>query len=358
MKIIWRSLTKAALLLAIGAAAFYALEATDDLLFSSLGWPVDTPAGDALPEVAIPPDSPKPPRERKGNLWLTRAVARLEQRQSIAAKIKQVGWVNGELVETFGEYRQLASGDRQRFMFTLQGQLAGRPAQLLRVSDGRYLWTDLHWRAEEDSTDRTITRVDLRRVQRSASAAAQPTPEPGRAVAEMVEPGDWSRFGGLPMLLAALNENFDFGAGRAMQLREQEVIAMVGRWNPGKVESLFGATVDSTMTSLPDRAPRLVVVALDRQTLFPKLVEYRAKGDPQATDRKSDEALLSASRRPMLKIDLLEPVFDAPLSKEQFAYAPPPGIDWTDQTTRHLSIAQSRQKREKIAKSPSSAPRR
>ena len=343
MKSNWRSLTHAALLLALGAGAYYGLDMADQAWLSSFGLTTEPIPAESIPRVNLPEEETTLPGQRAGDPWIAQALVRLEQRLSIEVKLKQVGWVSGRLVETYGEYRQLGSGNKQKFLFSIQGQLAGRPAKLFRVCDGRYLFTDLVWRANDvEEVGRSITRVDLRRLRKDANSAEEP-PAPGAAVAQIVKHDDWSRYGGLPMLVASLNEHFDFSTGRAMQLRGREVIAVVGRWNRGSVEQMYGHA------GLPESAPRLVVVALDKETLFPLLVEYRALGDPLANAQLPDESLLPPSRRPMLKIELIDPEFDTDQPKQLFAYSRPDGVEWTDQTDLELSLA--RERRERVAES-------
>lgn len=348
------------MLLVLGMGAFYAFDAVDRLLLS----PGDSKVVGPLPTIAPPATSVTVAEtkrdaastgDRRGNPWLTQALVQLEQRQSLAFDMVQLGWVGGQLVETHGTYRQAGGGADRQFSLRLQGRLADRPARLTRVSDGRFLWTDLRWGDSPDDADRSITRIDLRRLRRNEKQNGVAQPEPGQAVAAFTSPGQWLRFGGLPMLLASLDETFDFGPAREMQLRGGRVVAMVGRWNPEKLKSLLKEG-EGTLT-IPERAPSHVVIALSRETYFPLMIEYRSSEDPMSQAGLPDEQLLRPSARPMLKLDFLRPEFDIAIAADEFHYTRPSGVAWRDDTAQELKIADRRREQTMVASTTSNAQR-
>lgn len=340
------------MLLVLGIGSFYAFDAVDRLLLS----PSDSKVTGTLPMVEPPATSVAVAEtkrnaastgDRRGNPWLTQSLTQIEQRQSLAFDMVQLGWVDGQLVETHGTYRQAGGGADRQFSLRLQGRLADRPARLTRVSDGRFLWTDLRWGDSPDDADRSITRVDLRRLRRNEKQNGPAQPEPGQAVAAFTASGQWLRFGGLPMLLASLDETFDFGPAREMQLRGERVVAMVGRWNPEKLRSL--QEEDVTTQAVPKRAPHHVVIALSRETYFPLMIEYRSSEDPMSQAGLPDEQLLRPSSRPMLKLDFLRPEFDIPMAAGEFRYTRPSGVAWQDDTAHELQIAERRREQTMVA---------
>ncbi|MGL4511727.1 MAG: hypothetical protein ACRCT8_01440 [Lacipirellulaceae bacterium] len=334
---------KGMLLLGLGVGAFFALDVADELLVARLRPPRPIPA-EALPLVEQPGGDPLA-SDRRGNALLAEAMVRLEQRQSVVAQVVQVGWNDGRVVETQGDYRQAGSGPDRRFYSLAQGRLADRAARLVRVSDGRFLWTDLWWGENPQDASHSVTRVDLRRLRKElVTGRVEDDPEPGEASATLADASEWARLGGLPTVLASLEERFDFGPPRLMELRGRRVAAMVGRWDKAKRVALFGDA------PLPSRAPHHAVVALDEETLFPLLVEYRAKDDPLSARGLPDEARLVGSRRPMLKIDYLNPRFDEPLEADAFAYSPPADVRWQDDTERELRLL--RERRPVVAATP------
>lgn len=336
----WRGLLMASL----GVAAYYGLELGDRLLMERLGGVYDRSA--PLPVVEIAPrgaiasaeaPSKRLPADREGNPWVRSAIDALAQHDSITAQVSQLGWINGQAVQMRGDYRQLGADERRRFALRLQGELADSPTRLLRVSNSRFLWTDLAWGEDRSNLSRSVTRLDLRRVRR-AERSSEPTDATPAGNASR-PPADWSRLGGLPMLLAGLEEAFDFGKARRMQLRGDRVVALVGRRSQGR----SSASQDATERPDPD-LPDHVVVALSESTLFPMLVEYRSGRDPLSADGLPDEALLQPSRRPLLKIDLANARFGDRLPPSAFDYRPGE-LDWQDVTDRELRIVQARRER-------------
>lgn len=318
-------LLRAVLAAAIGVAAFYGLRVGERLLFSA----------DTAPEslvVAPPIEAPEPASaatsDRVGNRYLRAALDALETRRSIACRVEQSGWIDGRRVAVTGGYQQLGAGPRRRFLLDLRGALLDTPTRMVRVSDSRFLWTELTWRAAGEEPQRRVTRVDLRRVRRALGPDAASSPE-----AEIDAAASWPRWGGLPSLVAGLDAAFDFGPGRLMMLRQERVIALVGRWTPEARARLAGDAAGS----LPPRAPDHVVVALAEQSLAPLLVEYRSSDDPLSRPRVGDDARLRPSRRPLAKIDLRDYRYDAPVEQRLFAYQPTTE-EWSDETDRELRL--------------------
>ncbi len=356
------AITRGMVFLVVGMGAFYAFDTVDRLLLSpsdnKMVGPLPTIDPPVLARSAITPNQ-KNAGDRRGNPWLTQSLVQLEQRQSLTAEVVQLGWVGGRLVETHGTYRQVGGGANRQFSLRLQGRLADRPARLTQVSDSRFLWTDLRWGDSSDDLDRSITRVDLRRLRRnekqngsaSSDSSDGASPDPGRAVASFTAPGKWLRFGGLPLLLASLNETFDFGPARKMQLRGERVVAMVGHWNPEKLRRLLKE--GEPTNTIPERAPHHVVVALSLETSFPLMVEYRSADDPMSQAGWADAERLRPSGKPMLKLDFLRPEFDIRLAESEFHYTRPSGVAWRDDTARELQIAERRREQAMVAIAPS-----
>ena len=321
-------IVRAALLVGLGIGAYAGLEGVDRALLSMRA--SDAPAPGVIP-TAEPPGSRD--AERAGASWLEHAIERLEQRQSVAVDIVQSGWIAGDLVETHGRYVRAGTGARRRFSQWMQGSIAGQPARIRRVSDSRFLSTDLRWGDPSEAGDRIVKRVDLRRLRQEISSK-DPAPEAGRALAS--RPSMDLRWGGVASLLVSLKQSFDFGPARQMRLRGEPVFAMVGRWNRTRFAELLGSEDEP----IPPRAPHHVVLALSEESLFPLLVEYRSADDPMAAAGLADESLLRPSTRPMLKIDFLRPEFDRPIPEAEFAYTAPSDAPLRDETDRELRIAE------------------
>ncbi|MEO0531743.1 MAG: hypothetical protein AAF266_14380 [Planctomycetota bacterium] len=325
-------LLKAVVLVVMGVAAFYALQLGDHFLMAQLEGTAETGPIEVIELPESVQQAPKTRGEGPGNALLKRAILTLKQRGSVQTSIEQVGWIDDDLIQTRGDYYQAGNGSERKFHFRQRGELAGSPTDLLQVSDSRFLWSDLAWLDADSETQRRVTRVDLRRVRGLMNS----TDEDGFANTGGSDPFQWSRFGGLPMLLAGLDEAFRFGAPRRMQVRDETVAAMVGRWRPDRLDQLAEGE------TLPPRFPQHVVVALSEATLFPVLVEYRDTRDPLSADGLADEALLTPSRRPLMKIDLRNATFGQRYDPGLFAYRPSID-DWSDQTDRELRLVRATQ---------------
>lgn len=328
-----RVVGRVAVMVAIGAGAYAALEGLDKTLTSLGGAP--GPAPGVLPTANAPAPQAN---DRSGGAWLEQALIRTEQRASVAADVVQAGWIHGRLVETHGVYRRTGAGRERSFSLRLRGNVAGQPTQINRVSNGLFLFTEIDSGGTPEP-NRSVTRVDLRKL-RSEFRGDDWAPEAGDAIARLAAPLEAMRWGGVPMLLAGLHQSFDFGPAHEMQLRGERVVAMVGRWNADRYRGLLGET-----TALPRRAPHHAVVALSKETFFPLMVEYRSGDDPMAAAGLADESLLRPSPRPMLKIDFLRPTFDASIPSAEFAYTPPSGSPLRDETDRELRIARAQRAR-------------
>lgn len=312
---------RAGALVAVGFALYYGLQAADQAVIAH----VEQTAPDAAeaPVVELPPQlsggEPSRAADGPGNRVLRSALVKLNQRQSLGGVWRQVGVVNGRTTQLEGLYQQAGAGDQCRFRLELTGRLAGQPTRLVRVSNSRFLWTDLTWGPDAESLQRSVDRVDLRRVRRALAEQAGQT-----GAAE-----SWTRFGGAPMLLSGLDEAFAFGEPRRMRLGEELVVAMIGRWR------------ETESRASTDRAPHHVVVALEDQGLLPRLVEYRGQTDPLSAAGLTDPQRLHPSRQPLLRLELggLRP--GVAVDPSAFVYNPPED-DWTDRTDREVQLAEQR----------------
>ncbi|MEQ8846611.1 hypothetical protein [Botrimarina sp.] len=316
-------------LLAAGGVLYYGLEATDRAVVGNLEEAAADPMGS--PVIELPPQLAAESStaggaavaDGPGNRLLASALVAIGRHRSIAGNWRQVGVIQRRSTELTGVYQQTGSDEDRRFRLELTGSLAGQPTRLIRVSDSRFLWTDLTWGPTADSLQRAVTRVDLRRVRRALDGA--------------IDAEAYPRFGGVPMLLAGLNDAFRFGDPRRMRLADEYVVAMIGYWRN-----------DSPAGAPADRAPHHVAVALEEQGLMPRLVEYRAAGDPLSADGLSDTERLRSSQRPLLRLELGGLQTGVRVNPSAFAYEPPEQ-DWIDETDRELQLAEARRQRTAVA---------
>lgn len=326
----WRALV----MLAVGGAAFFALETIDSSLLP-LGGQTPTLQPSEAPLAA---DAPELPRttilDRRGDEYVARAIEALAGLPSLAANVTQEGRLAGGATTLTGRYAQKSSGESLRFALQVEGRLVGRTARLTRISDSRFLWTDLQWAPEDPSagpepTDRLIRRVDLRRVRREAEG--QGGAADSRVIAE--------RFGGLPMLLCSLDREYDFAAPRRMQLDGVPVLAMVGQ---------RGVAPTTGETLLPHH----VVLAIEEATLAVRLVEYRSANDPLAASNLPPEERLRPSTMPLLRIRYSNLQAAVAIDDAAFVYTRPDDLPWRDETQRALRLVRSAVAEESVATRP------
>lgn len=338
MKTILRNLSNAAALVVLGAALYYAIPIADQLLRGA-------PQVKKAPLVAAPEAADGAPPTTGGNWVLVRCLYELERYRTIQAKATETGVINGRLVESAGNYCQSGRGESRKFLLELQGRVGDSQARLLEVSDGRFLWTDMAWGLADDVQRRDVWRVDLREVRKRLGQDPVEGVDPGQAHADAIDPRLWAGLGGLPTLIESLHVNFEFSAPRQMRLRDEKVYALIGYWKPERLAALLGEDAPSgAAPDPPERIAHHVLVVIGQRDAFPYRVEYRSQSDPLSADGLEEDARFVESKRPLLKLDLLEPQFNAQIAKEEekFEYAPPQSHDWVDRTSDRLSALRNR----------------
>ncbi|HVT29309.1 MAG TPA: hypothetical protein VHE81_14935 [Lacipirellulaceae bacterium] len=309
--------------------------------------PLETGQGRASTAQAIDQFAP-------GDQLLIKAASQLEHRASIAARLQYNVSVSGQTLKGYGSYWQQGSGDELKIRLEL---VASKEAELLEVSNGRFLWIDRRL-----PIGRTVTRYDLHQL-RADPALAPPgfdKLDPGKANWSAVQPLLTAHSGGLPSLLASLHENFSFRPPQPMQLALAQpnaapdlkvpVFATVGQWKPDKLASLLAksdaeANAISAASSanteqakpkrIPARLPQEVLLLVGQADLFPYRIEYRKLETPAVTNDNGPPIPYQLSIHPLVVLELSHVVFDGPIAAGQFEYSPG-DIDWVDQTASLL----------------------
>lgn len=290
-----------------------------------------------------------------GDRQLLMAIARLEQRQTVAARIQHQANVAGLRLDGRGEYLQKDRGTRRQVRWLLETQREGVRASLLQATDGRFFWTDRHI-----ATGRRIERVDLWQLRRISKRISEDSADSNLATSAPFSPQATTSFGGLPMLLESLRMHFEFtapGIFRApedLNLDGQPVLGMIGRWRPEALAAvladlsetehldlttaLLNAKLEERLTngSLPAHIPISVLVLLGQQDLFPYLIEYRSADDSLAAASRTTESLFQLSRQPLARLQFMDVTFDREISTVEFIYEPPMQPDWFDGTSHYV----------------------
>ncbi len=309
------------------------------------------------------------PRVPSGDDLLMRAASQLERRASVAARLRHQVAVNGQELFGVGSYWQQGSGEELKVRLELQ--IAGQDAKLLQVSNSRFLWID-----RQLPTGRSVTRFDLRQLRADPSVSPPEFDrlDPGKANWSAIQPLLMAHSGGLPSLLAALGENFNFLPPQTMRLAIEPpvsahptsvpVYAIVGQWKPEKLAALIAKAddpaKDNTGTKktkpqkIPDRLPQEVLLLVGQADLFPYRIEYRHLETPTIgflprSGEGQGEGVIpyQLSAHPLVVLEMSDVVFDAPIAAGQFDYTPG-DADWVDQTAGLIERLR-RQRQEQVA---------
>ena len=254
------------------------------------------------------------------------AISALEGRRSIAAGIRQkVNLFDQELLGT-GYYMERRTGGKLQFRTELriQADADREPSSLLKVFDGRYLWTYRNLGGSE-----SLGRIDVEHV-------SQGLEESGKIV-DLMNLGKWPGLGGLPRLLRGLNLAFHFGTIEAepVSLRNQMPgWKIIGVWKPDQLVKMAPDLKDSIEAGnvidaddLPSHLPNSVVLLLRQKDLFPCGVEFlRADhGSPAAANAAYEG----------ITWELLQVELDGPTKPAWFVYNPG-DLNYADQTREFL----------------------
>jgi len=308
----------------------------------------------ATMQVPIPSAASTEANDRpSGNQLLASAARNLERRASVSAKLRHQIAVSGQTLYGVGGYWQQGSGEDLKVRLELQ--IAGQDATLLQVCNSRFSWIDRRL-----PTGRTVSRIDLRQLRADPSLVSSNLSEikPGQASWSAISPELTTYMGGLPFMLASLDENFAFLPPQAMRLAiatqpgeeplTTSVYAVVGQWKPERLAALLAkvqadgqpAPAEKSKNpnhkkKLPDRMPEEVLLLVGQADLFPYRIEYRKLETPQAFGADGPTIPYQLSVHPMIVLEYSELVFDAPIAAGQFDYAPG-DADFEDLTTSIL----------------------
>jgi hypothetical protein len=251
-----------------------------------------------------------------------RAIAVLESRQSISARVRQNCDIFGRHPVGSGIYLEQRLDGVTRFRLEMRLLLDDQPSSLLQVCDGRFIWTYRQMLQQE-----TLSHVDLERVNHKLAEGGKL--QPGGM-------GSLPIIGGLPRLLQTTCSNFNFARADQTLLRGQvPAWRLEGLWTPARLQRLLPEQAKSiqagkppNLSSLPRQVPDRIVVFLGMDDLFPYRIEYHRQPDK----RESPEA---ASDRIMAEIDFYDVAFDVPIPPTQFLYNPG-RLQPTDETDKFL----------------------
>lgn len=231
---------------------------------------------------------------------LRQAIAALQHRPSIQAKVRQRAEAFGFSLVGSGSYLQ---GDPARMLsrWEMQLETEGDVLSWLQVCDGQTLWT--YYRGLQSSR---LTRVDVQAVQSAWQGDRRRSDAVGLAAPPL---------GGLAQWLDTLRCHFNFHQVDRHRLGNVPVAVLRGTWSPAALQRLLPRQREHLQGGgipdwdrLPPQLPDRVDLYLGEDDLFPYRVAYYRGSDPSAP--------------PVAVVEFFEVRFNAPIEAERFAYSP------------------------------------
>lgn len=214
-----------------------------------------------------------------------------------------------------GEYLQ---GDGNRVRIDLNVAVGENKGTLLQVCEGDVLYTIYG----TGPTPR-ITRRDVKQI----LAAAKNDQTKAMIGAEL-------GLGGLPALLAAIEQTIEFGPPQTTKIEGRQFFVLEGTWIAAIAEQFQRQaqqlpTPTTEPRPLPAHIPEMVRVYLDAETHFPYRIRYLKRG-----------AAPGVAPSPLLTIDFSEIVVNASLDPSEFRYSAPQDAQVNDITKMYLQQIQ------------------
>jgi hypothetical protein len=131
--------------------------------------------------------------------------------------------------------------------------------------------------------------------------------------------------GGLPALIAAIEQDMKFDATTEGTLRDRPVSVVHGTWSDAFAQRLRGPQqqqqpAQGPPSLLPAFVPDAVRIYVDRETGFPHRIMYLKK-------------LVGRDvYKPMVTLDFLDVVLNQPINNQDFDFQPPEGVTAIEQT--------------------------
>ncbi|MFN0199189.1 MAG: hypothetical protein ACKVT0_20765 [Planctomycetaceae bacterium] len=260
------------------------------------------------------------------------ALSIIKQSRKDLNSLKSIRATLDETV-SFGPKRFRATGTyvqgtelKLKLEYTLS--LGGSKGTLIEVCDGQVLWAQ-----QTIDKDIQLTRRDVRQILEVAKSLPRKD-----SVMLHTELG----LGGLPALLASLEQSMTFKPGPDETLENRHFTVLEGRWNKEYQQLWTGGSRDSK-TVLPPYIPDRVRVYMeqvphqDRTIHFPTRIIYLKKTDPE-----------KATFRPLVTLQFNDIVLDGAVSDDEFQFDHPEGVIPEDVTQAYIQQLKPQQ--------PSAAP--
>ena len=297
-------------------------------------------AGRELAQAEKPAaERPAPAKgEPQPSAVLIAASNRLKSHVSVRANITEKIAIQTHSFTARGSYLQ-GQDLKLRMEFTVE--LGGQKGSLLEVCDGQILWS----RQDLGGKDQTqITRRDVRQILQATEQAVQRMKTPDEKALWQTSVTSDLGIGGLPALLAAFAKDYDFTKTTASKIDDRDVVVLEGTWNAKYRAMWLGAKAkDKTPPPLPLYIPDSVKLSLDKETEFPRRIEYLKLIPGQTTPTA------------LMTVDFTKVVFNGKIARDDFVFIPPdrpPHVDITQMYLQHLAPPKAATKTPAAEKAP------
>ncbi len=261
--------------------------------------------------------TPADANNASGDILLDSVINSLENVESVQVRLRlQVSLFDQQLYGP-ANYLQQGRGADKKFRLDLSLQTLDGKLSLSQVNDGQRLWI---YDATEGNA--TLSVVDLESIRRRLDNDSG-----------IDSPRQSLLLGGVPKLLATLQENLQFQKATRVQRENDTLWRIQGAWRPTRLQKLLGPSddgaADGAKVTLPPHLFSDVVLYVDEESLFPVRVEFFRQ--PQRKRNRPAKLLLA--------IDFFEQQFDQPI--DEWSFARPSEMPARDVTESFLDEMQS-----------------
>ncbi len=271
------------------------------------------------------PPAPVATKTRTAAAELKRSRELLTKHSSIRARIIEQVTLAERSYRAEGRYLQLAlkPGDWQMRM-ELVLKVGDSEGSLLEVCSG----TVLHTQTEIDAggtgkkaKDRKELTVTRRNVQQILDAARRSGDFSEQTETDLLT---GMGLGGLPALLASLEQNMKLGTVKEETYRDRPVNVISGTWSESVAARMSRPGPGGGPGLLPPTVPDQMRLYLDKETGFPYRLLYLKKVPNRDV------------LKPMLTLDFRDVVLNEPIPPSEFDYKPPTDVQPVELTNFYI----------------------
>jgi hypothetical protein len=265
------------------------------------------------------------PGQNSPAMVLKNARTQMLTSTSISARVVEKVEILDKSYKAEGRYLQTALKPNDWHMrMELVVKIGDAGGAMLEVCDGEVLWTRLEVdlgrkKDKKDIREASVTRRNVAEIMSAARKLGDPKYE-SALIASL-------GLGGLPALLAAIEQDMEFTEVSEATLRDRPMTVVHGAWSAAFSQKITGAPAGQAKSSLlPAFIPDAVRIYIDRETGFPHRILYLKK-------LVGRDVL-----KPLLTLDFLDISLNEPINPAEFDYKPPEGVTPVEQTKAFVDM--------------------